>query len=122
MTTQFKIHVNTYAIAHTLALRTLYYKSIILCCPQHTRMASLNSSIFSNMITLLANVVFTRVLNFRGHKPLSTHAFSHSYLPFLDFFVHVIVFLKTTLDNFHNDMKFQTYNHLFIINNRLAKL
>ncbi len=57
-------------------------------------MASLNFITSSNMITLLTNLVFIGVFNFWGCNLLSTHALSYSCLPFLDFFVHVIVFCK----------------------------
>ncbi len=37
---------------------------------------------------------FHRNFCFQCHNPLSTHAFSHSNLPFPNFFVHVIIFYK----------------------------
>lgn len=89
LTTRFNTHVNVFAIAHTSTLGTFYYKAIVLCHPQHKIMAFLNSNTFSNMIILLANLVFTWVLSFWGRNPFLSHAFSHSCLPFIhacDFF------------------------------------
>ncbi len=53
---------------------------------------SLNSKISLNMMTSDANLVLTRVLGFQGNIPHSMQALFYSYLPFLDFFVHVVVF------------------------------
>jgi hypothetical protein len=61
----------------------------------------LNFKVFSNMMTLDANLVLITVLSFRGGIPHSIQAFSHSYLPFPDFFVHnVIVFCKAACTSF----------------------
>ncbi len=57
-------------------------------------MASLYSKVFWNKITLLENLVFIRVFNFRWQRPASRHALFHSFQPLLRFLVHVIVFCK----------------------------
>ncbi len=54
-------------------------------------MAFLNSTVFSNMMTVLANMVFTKVFNLQCCIPLSKQTHAHYYLPFLDILVHVII-------------------------------
>jgi hypothetical protein len=49
---------------------------------------------------LRENLVLLGVLNLRGGNSLSTQAFSHSCLPFLDFLIQVIVFYKPTRASF----------------------
>jgi hypothetical protein len=52
------------------------------------------------MMTLDTNMVLTGVLSFRGGIPHSMQAFAHSYLPFLDLFVHIIVLGKEAFASF----------------------
>jgi len=68
-------------------------------------MASLNSKISLNNITLDANCVFTKVPNFQGQRDASLQALTHSCLPLPFFLIQVIVFYKedwaSLIETFH---------------------
>jgi hypothetical protein len=80
-----------------------------------------NSNVFSNIITLLANLVFTGVFRFQCHNPLLAHAFSHSIFFFPNFFGPCDYLLQTSLNILHIYM-FQTNSNLVIICGILACL
>jgi hypothetical protein len=52
------------------------------------------------MIILDANLVLTKVLSFQRGIPHLMQAFSHSYMLFPNFFVHVIVFYEVDCASF----------------------
>jgi hypothetical protein len=76
-------------------------------------MLFLNSNAYSNIITLLANLVFTRVLILWGDNPFWTHASSHSCLCFSSFFCSCDYILQIAMSSFCINM-LQNYIHLII--------
>ncbi len=100
ITTRLKHTVIVSPMAHTWAFKTCCYKLNDFCLPSHNRIVVFNSKVFSNIITLLANLILTRVFNFWSHIPLSMHALSHSNLPFPNFFGHVMVFCNLAWASF----------------------
>lgn len=86
VTIRFKTFMNVFALTHTIVLRTIYYKIIILYSNDMFKFQCL-----SNII-----ILFTRAFKF--WEILGSHYehihISHSCFPLLDFFVHMIILNK----------------------------